>query len=92
MQQVYAVWFDNGMSYEDNDVSLIKLFSSQEDAKAFVEEKKINMSTFVPSMTKEQYYAQDDVTCSYDVWLEHEEHMWGYFNSGHYFISTEELF
>jgi hypothetical protein len=91
--QVFAVWYDNGLSYEEHNVSLCKLFASKDDASSFVAERTALLTNFTPDMTEEQYNAQDpdDIYCSYVQWVEDQRHMHAYFNQGQYFISEEDV-
>lgn len=93
MNQVFIVWYDNGLDYEDRDVSLSKIFASEEDAKAYIEERSSAESNFVPNMTKEEYYAQDpdQIYGTYDEWLANEYHGWSYFNRGTFHMSVEQV-
>jgi hypothetical protein len=93
MNQVFAVWYDNGLSYEEHDVSLCKLFASKENASSFVAESTASLTNFKPDMTEEEYNAQDpdDIYCSYAQWVEDQRHMHAYFNQGHYFITDEDI-
>lgn len=92
--QVYLVWYDNGLDYEDHDVSLKKIFASEEDAKAYVEEKNAAERKFVPDMTEEEYYAQDseNIYCTYDEWVANEYYGWSYFSRGKFHMTTEEVY
>jgi hypothetical protein len=92
MDKVYLVYYDNGHSYEDHDVSVDKIFLSEDSASKYVMD--MNNKGFVPSMTKEEYYSQEEdynVT-SYEDWLIHDESFWSYYNSGKYFYSEKEVF
>ncbi len=91
MNQVFAVWYDNNLQYEDHDVSLCKLFASKDDASSFVAERTALLTNFKPDMTEEEYNAQDHIYCSYAQWVEDQRHMHAYFNQGQYFITEEEV-
>lgn len=90
--KIYIVWYDNGMSYEDREVTISKIFASLDDAKAYAEEQSAVIERgFKPSKTKEQYYAQpsEDIYMSYEDWVSHEAFTFEYYNQGEYRISEE---
>jgi hypothetical protein len=92
MDKVYLVYYDNGHSYEDHDVSVDKIFLSEDSASKYVMD--MNNKGFVPSMTKEEYYSQEEdynIT-SYEDWLIHDESLWNYYNCGKYFYLEKEVF
>jgi hypothetical protein len=93
MDQVFAVWYDNNLQYEDHDVSLCKLFAKKDDALSFIVERKALVTEFKPDMTEEEYNAQDPdyIYCSYEQWVEDQLNMYRYFNQGQYFITEEEI-
>ncbi|MFO0452180.1 MAG: hypothetical protein ACK52I_26600 [Pseudomonadota bacterium] len=52
MNQVYAVWYDNGAQYaEDHVIALKKLFASEEGAKAYIDQRIADGDTY-----KDEYY------------------------------------
>ena len=92
--QVFAVWCDNGLSYEDHDVSISKVFASFDDAKAYADEKNASSSKeYTPSITREEYYAQkaEYIFMSYNDWVEHEKFTFEYYNQGKYLITDEDV-
>lgn len=92
-KKVYLVWYDNGLSYEDHYVHLSKVFSKEEDAQAFVKEKNKEENTYVPSLTKEEFYAKeaDEFSCDYEQFLKNEEEYWTIYNQGTFYYSAEDL-
>jgi hypothetical protein len=93
MNQVFAVWYDNNLQYEDHDVSLCKLFAKKDDALTFAAKQTKLLTDFKPDMTEEEYNAQDpnDIYYSYAEWVEDQRHTHAYFNQGQYFITEEDV-
>jgi hypothetical protein len=91
--KVYVVYYDNGHAYEEHDVSVDKIFLSEDSASKYVIDKN-NNKEFVPSMTKQEFYSQDvdDITQTYEDWLLYESSSWHYHNCGRYFYSQTEVF
>jgi hypothetical protein len=92
MDKVYVVYYDNGHSYEDHDVSVDKIFLSEDSASKYVIDRNKNRD-FVTSMTKEKYYSQnpDEITQSFEDWLFYEMSEWNFYNSGRYFYTEKEV-
>ena len=91
--KVYVVYYDNGHAYEEHDVSVSKIFLSEDSASKYVIDRNNNRE-FVPSMTKHEYYSQDEdcIGQSYEDWLMYEKSSWDYYNCGRYFYSQTEVF
>jgi hypothetical protein len=90
--KVYVVYYDNGHAYEEHDVSVSRIFLSEDSASKYVIDRNNNRE-FIP-ITKEEYYSQDldDVSQSYEDWLKYEKSSWDYYNCGRYFYVQTEVF
>jgi len=86
--KVYVVFYDNGRSSEDHDINLDRIFLSEDSASKYVIDKNSNRGSS-PSMTKEEYYSQDEkyISQSYEEWLYYETLDWDY-----YFYAEAEVF
>jgi hypothetical protein len=93
MDKVYVVYYDNGHSHEERDVSVSKIFLSENGAVNYIIQKNYN-NEFVPSMTKQEFYSQDvdNIRQTYEDWLLYEKSSWDYNNCGRYFYSETEVF
>ena len=93
VKKVYLVWYDNGQSYEAHQLSLCKVFSREEDAKTFVEQRNAKNKVALPSMTKEEFYAQDPemITCIYEQFVEQELDLWLYEDCGEHYYTEEKI-
>jgi hypothetical protein len=91
--KVYLVYYDNGHAYEDHDVSVVKIFLSEDSASKCVIDRNNNRE-FVPSMTKHEYYSQDpeEIGQSYEDWLKYAKSSWDFYNCGKYFYLEAEVF
>jgi hypothetical protein len=92
--KIYIVWYDNGLSYEDHNISISKVFASFDDAKAYADERNTSTSKeYVPSITKEEYYSQpsEDIYMSYEDWVDHEAYVFEYHNQGQCLITDEDV-
>jgi len=92
--KIYIVWYDNGLSYEDHNVSISRVFASFDDAKAYADERNASASKeYTPSITKKEYYDQpsEDIYMSYEEWVDHEAYVFEYHNQGEYLITDEDV-
>lgn len=91
MEKVYVVYYDNGHSYEDHDVSVNKIFLSEDSASKYVTDK--NKPKEFVAMTKAEYYSQDPdcIDQTYEDWLSSQESLWDYYNCGAYYYSEVEV-
>lgn len=93
MEKVYLVYYDNGLSYEDHNVQVYKVFASKESADNYAEEQNA-FKEFKCSVSKEDYYKQDPeaaIRSTYEEYVEMEQYHWMMFCNGKYFVSEEEL-
>lgn len=96
MEKVYIVYYDNGMTYEDHDVSVNKIFRHKEDATAYAEKRNQDMQVFTPSISKEDYEKTPDeynARYSYEDFCEMERDDWmSRYPHSNYYVSIEEVF
>lgn len=93
LKKVYIVWYDNQLPYEDHHIYLSRAFTKEEDAKVYAEQENERIKNFLPSMTKEEYYAQDaeDIQNSYEEFCEYEAHHWEFYCSGKYYYTAQDV-
>lgn len=92
MNKIFAVYYDNGQSYEDNARNIVSVFASIEGAESFVLEKNKTL-IFVPSMTEEEFIKERGIENRNDYehlyYTEEREH--DYMYGGYYFINEYEV-
>lgn len=87
MQKIYAVYYNNGLSYEENQTHVVSMHASLEGAEKQMNEHAQNNE--FKCMSKEEYYKQnaDDIDCSYEDYVYYERDIWSYYNGGTYYIT-----
>lgn len=94
VQKIYIVYYDNGMSYEDHDVSVNRVFQSKESADRYVEQSNAAIQgPFKPSMTEEQYNNQDpdDIHYSYEEFCQMEMQNWMMWCNAYYYVRETDV-
>ncbi len=64
MEKVFIVYYDNGFSYDDNEVVVFKVYSSRDKADAFVKER---MDAINSTPKEELYFVPKFFVAEYDV-------------------------
>jgi hypothetical protein len=90
MEKIYLVYYDNGQTWEDHAVSVSKVFASKESAEKYAEEKNVPIKEYTPSVTREEYNAEE-VGCSYDEFIQSEQFDWSVYRDAYYYVREEEL-
>jgi hypothetical protein len=94
MEKVYVVHFDNGMSYDDHSHHVDCVFSNEEDATSYINDKNdVIKNPVVPSMTKEEYYAQhdEDICHDYDTFVEIEQDRHDWYMNAYYYYNEYQI-
>lgn len=82
MEIVYVVYYDNGLDYEDHNVSVQKIFASRESADKFVHEKTQKTLEF-DIESREEYEKNldkdDPHQYSYDDYYKMQWDEWNYY-------------
>jgi len=96
MEKVYLVYYDNGQSYEDHDVSVSKIFANIEGANKYAEESNAPLKgPFVCSISKEDYYKQDadDIMYIYEQFYQMELFDWNWvaLSDSRYFVCEADV-
>ena len=87
MEIVYIVYYDNGMDYEDHQVSVDRIFASRESADKYQNEK--TQSLLFTIISKEDYYKQDadDINYSYEDFYDMTWNEWSmYQRDARYYV------
>lgn len=89
MEIVYVVYEDNGMAYEDHQVSVERIFASRESAEKFRDEK--TLSIVFKIISKEDYYQgnTDDIMYTYEDYYEMEWQDWNQYQANSRYFITE---
>ena len=87
MTTVYAIYFDNGESYEDNERGIDEnhIYSNEEDAKTALKE----FDKFKPDLTEEEFYLDKDEVSfytTYEKYLQGEKENFEYDQKYSYWI------
>lgn len=95
MENVFIVYYDNGQRWEDHSVMVHKIFSSQESATKYAEEKNTLIQTFKPSVSEEKYKADnwaEDTGCTYEDFVQNEEYDWSMTREATFYVSKEQVY
>lgn len=90
MEKVYLVYYDNGQRYEDHHMHVSAVFSSKESADRYAEEKNAPIREYRPSVTREEYNAEE-MGYTYDEFVESEIYDWSMYRDARYYVSEQEL-
>ena len=86
MEKVYLVYYDNGQQWEDNSVTVMRVFASKENAEAYVEEHNSSIRNYTPSVSKEEYI---QTHYTYEQFIDMEYYDWMMDSSANYFVREE---
>jgi hypothetical protein len=91
MQKIYAVYYNNGLSYEENQTHVVSMHASLEGAEEKM--KELNKSNEFKCMSKEEYYSQDpdEINYPYEEYWSYEYDHWFYYYGGTHYITEYEL-
>jgi hypothetical protein len=92
MEKVYLVYYDNGQQWEDNSVTVMRVFASKENAELYVEEHNSLIRNYVPSVTKEEYIQKgyaEETHYTYEQFIDMEHYDWMMDSSANYFVREE---
>jgi hypothetical protein len=94
MENVYLVYFDNGLLWEDHHTYVERIFASKESAETYAEQKNAPMKEYTPSLTEEEYVSKnmaEQVGYTYEEFIQCEQFDWSIYRDARYYVSEQEV-
>jgi len=94
MENIYLVYYDNGLSYEDHHTYVDKVFGSKESADKYTEEKNAVVQKYTPSVTEDIYISEnwrETTGYTYADFIENECYEWSINVDSRYYVTTMEV-